>query len=181
MSRVRNLVLIALLLISSLAYGQDIMVSANKETDFSKYKTVVFQGWQKESDKQLNEFDQERLINAFRDEFMKRGITKDEENPDMAVTLYLVLGESKSVTQYNNWRVATGYGRPQDMSTHTVTEDNFKVGTLVVDIYDAKSKEQIWKATMQKVVQEKPKKREKSIPKAIAKLMKKYPVKPVKK
>ena len=181
MLRVKNLLFIALLLVSTLTYSQDIMISKDDNADFSKYKTVIFEGWQKESDKQLNEFDQERLINAFRDEFQKRGITKDEENPDMAVTLYLVVGDSKSVTQYDRWRVQTGYGRPQDNSTHHVTEENFRVGTLVVDIYDIATKDKIWQATMQKIIQEKPQKREKSIPKAIAKLMKKYPVKPVKK
>ena len=53
-------------------------------------------------------------------------------------------------------------------------------GTLVVDLFDGESKEQIWQSVATKTVSEKPEKREKSIPKGVKKTMKKFPIAPVK-
>lgn len=53
--------------------------------------------------------------------------------------------------------------------------------SFVVDIYDAKSKKLVWQGVSQKEIKENASKRAKSIPKAAKKIMKKYPVKIVKK
>jgi hypothetical protein len=61
------------------------------------------------------------------------------------------------------------------------SERDYKFGTIVIDFYDEQSKHLFFRGTLQTEVHEKAKKREKSIPKNVAKLMKKYPVKPIKK
>ena len=49
-------------------------------------------------------------------------------------------------------------------------------GTMVMDVFDEKSGDQIWQGVAAGTVPEKPEKREKSIPKTVAALMKKFPV-----
>ena len=61
-------------------------------------------------------------------------------------------------------------------STTSYSENDYLKGTLVMDAFDEESGEQIWQGVAKATVQEKPEKREKSIPKTIAALMKKFPV-----
>ena len=65
-------------------------------------------------------------------------------------------------------------------ATTTYNERDYREGTIVIDFYDEETKLLVFQGTLQSEVQEKAKKREKTIPKNIANLMKKYPVKPAK-
>ena len=56
---------------------------------------------------------------------------------------------------------------------------HYNEGTLVIDFYDAVKKNLIFQGTLTTVVKDKPQKREKSIPENVAKLMKKYSIKPI--
>ncbi len=161
----------------------------DKDTDFSKYKTYAFAGWQKDSDQQLNDLDKRRILDAFKSEFDARDMTLVKSNPDATVTLYIVLEDKTSVTAYAHYNGAFGYGGGfgygvagpgMASSTTHYNEEDYTVGTLVVDMYDEEGKNLIWEGILNKTLKSNPKKREKSIPKNIGKVMKGYPVKPVK-
>jgi hypothetical protein len=49
-----------------------------------------------------------------------------------------------------------------------------------MDVFDSETKELIWQGVATGTVNEKPEKREKSIPKMVKKLMKKFPISPAK-
>jgi hypothetical protein len=66
-------------------------------------------------------------------------------------------------------------------ATTSLSENDYRVGTLVIDMYDTAEKKLIWQGDMTTDVQEKSQKREKTIPKNIGKLMKKFPIAPLKK
>ena len=70
-------------------------------------------------------------------------------------------------------------GAGMGSATTTYSERDYREGTIVIDFYDEQTKGLIFQGTLQTEVKEKAKKREKTIPKNIAKLMKKYPVKPI--
>lgn len=167
------------------SYGQ-VRSDYDKDTDFSKYKTYTFQGWEKDSDQQLNDFDKQRITDAFKHELQIREITHEDSNPDVGITLFVVVDERTSKTAYTNYNGGMGYGRSwgwgagMGSSTTTYSERDYTVGTIVIDFYDEQTKELVFQGTLQTEVKEKAKQREKSIPKNVAKLMKKYPVKPVK-
>ncbi len=160
----------------------------DKNVDFTKYSTFTFLGWQEESDKQINEFDRERILQAFKNELNARGLTRNDDNPDVAITLFLVFDQKTSITAYSNYNGGMGYGAGRwgwgmgmGSSTTSYSEDDYLEGTLVIDFYDVKSKELVFQGIMTKTVMENPKNRDSTIPKAINKLMKTYPVKPAKK
>ena len=48
-----------------------------------------------------------------------------------------------------------------------------------MDVFDEASGDQIWQAVAAKTITENPDKREKSIPKVVAALMKEFPIEPV--
>ncbi|MEH0154855.1 DUF4136 domain-containing protein [Limibacter armeniacum] len=179
----KTLVVLVLVLLGTTAFSQ-VKSDYDKDTDFSKYKTYSFAGWQKNSDQQLNDFDKERIQSALKSEFDKRGMTLTEGDADAKIALYLVLDKKTSTTAYTDYMGGMGYG-PRwgwgmgpgfGAATTTYNESDYTEGTLVVDMYDASDSKLIWQGVMTTIANEKPKKREKSIPKKIKKLMHQFPV-----
>jgi len=183
----KKIKLISLLLsLAVVGYAQKVTVDSDKTVDMSGYKTFSFLGWQNDSDKILNDLDKQRLLEAFQAEFTKRVITEVKENPDMDISLYIVVSKETSTTAYTSY-MGGGFGRGYrggawggGYATTSYSENDYLQGTLVIDVYDPKSKKLIWEAVATGTINEKPQKREKSIPKAVKKLMKKFPVEPVK-
>jgi len=155
----------------------------DKNADFSQYRTYHFAGWQNESDQILNDFDKKRITDAIISEFANRNMELVESDGDAAITLFIVVEDKKSTTAYTNYVGGMGYrgvgwGYGMGSASTSYTENDYRVGTLVIDMYDEESKQLAWQGVIQTTVQEKPKKREKTIPKNIKKLMKGYPVQP---
>ena len=71
-------------------------------------------------------------------------------------------------------RYNRGWG--QGYATTTFSEEDYLEGTLVLDVFDGKTRDQVWQGVATGTVTEDPGKREKAIPRNIAALMKKYPV-----
>jgi hypothetical protein len=165
----------------------------DKAADFSQYKTYHFLGWAEESNKILNRFDQERIQNAFANEFSNRNLTFVESNGDMAVSLFIVVDKKTSVTAYTNsmnaggwgygagWGWYGGYGGVgMGTSTTTYSENDYLEGTLIVDVYDTKTKKMIWQSVGQKTIDDNPKNADRNVAYVAEKMMKPFPIEPVK-
>jgi hypothetical protein len=74
------------------------------------------------------------------------------------------------------WRRFGGGG----FGESTTTEEDYKEGTLVIDLYDAKTKQLIWRGSTQGMVSDKAEKNEKNLEKGVAKMFKKFPPSPEK-
>ena len=122
-----------------------------------------------------------------------RGMTYDESNPDVGITLYIVIENKTSTTAYTNYNGGMGYGMGRyggwgyggmgmgmGSATTTYSENDYQQGTTVIDFYDEGTKKLVFQGVFSKKVTENPKKRDKTIPKNVKKLMAKYPVKPIK-
>ena len=70
------------------------------------------------------------------------------------------------------WR---GWGGAGGMGTATTTESEYLVGTLVVDIFDAKTKSLMFRGTAQDELSDKPDKNVKKLAKASDKMFKDFP------
>jgi len=176
-------ILFASLLLTNLSFSQ-VTADYDKNADFSKYQTYSIAGWQQDSDKILTDFDKKRIIDALNAEFAKRGLELVENNADAIITLFIVVDNKTSTTAYTTYNGGMGYGARwgwgmgMGTSTTNYTENDYKEGTFVVDMYDKEGKHLVWQGVIQSVVEENPQKREKTIPKKMKKLMKKYPASP---
>ena len=165
----------------------------DKTVDFTQLKTFEYYGWAAESDKIINQLEKDRIEAAFGDEFKKRGLEYVESGGDMIVVLFIM---TENKTQYNATTTGMGYGgyggyygygpgwgwgpgMGMSMSSTTVSEYNYTVGTLVIDIYHAGDEKLIWESIGTKTVDDNPQTREKNLPKSIAAIMAPYPVKPI--
>lgn len=163
----------------------------DKEADFSKFKMYNFAGWVDGSDKLMNELDKKRILDAFGAEFDKRDMTHVDEEGDVTITLFIVLDQKTSRSAYTNYTGGMGYGGRMGYgygsygmggsSTTTIEEYDYVDGTMIIDIYDNITKKLVWQAIWKSEVNDNPKRRDKTVPKNVKKLMKTYPIKPVKK
>lgn len=177
---------LALMLITNLSFAQ-VKSDYDKEVDFTQYKSYTFAGWQDDSDKILNDFDKKRILDALKSEFSNRGmeLVKADGDADAVITLFIVVNQKTSTTAYTDFNGGMGYrgrwgwgmGAGMASATTTYSENDYTEGTLVIDMYDTDGKHLLWQGVITSTVQEKPEKREKTIPKKMAKLMKSYPVK----
>lgn len=173
-----------------------VVTDYDKSVDFSKYKTIQYYGWAKNSGEILNRFDKERIEQAFAEEFRKRGMEIVKDNGDLVVALYVVTKEKTEKTAtttsmgggyagygwgYRRFGYGPAWGWGGGTSYTTISEDDYTVGTLVVAVYDAKEKKLIWQSIGKKTLSENTNNREDRINKAVAKIMSKYPVPPIKK
>lgn len=187
MKTIKLFTFIALAAMISSCSTVKVVADMDKTVDFTKYETYSFLGWQDNSGKLLNDFDKKRLRDAFVSEFEARGMKSVPENGDMDITLYIVVDQKTSTTAYTNYYGgAGGYGGYNrygggwgyGAATTTYSESDYLEGTLVMDVFDGESKDQVWQGIATSTVVENPDKREKSIPAKISALMKKFPVQP---
>ncbi len=183
-----------LLAIAITACGSSVSVTSDydKTADFTAYKTFTYYGWADNSDKILTSFDKERIETAFGNEFSNRGWTINQTNGDAIVSLFIVVDQKTSYTSYTDhyndgmyggmyasrYGYGRGYGMGMGSSTTTTTQNDYEVGTLIVDVFDAKTKKQIWQGIGKKTVSENKTKREERIKEGVAKIMEAFPVPP---
>lgn len=185
MKTIQFFLVIALVALTSSCSSVKVLADMDKTVDFSAYKTYSFLGWQDDSGKILNDVDKKRLRDAFVSEFEARGMKAVPENGDIDITLFIVVDKKTSVTAYTNY-YGGGYGRYSrygggwgyGFASTTYSENDYLEGTLVMDVFDGKSKGQVWQGVATSTIVENPDKREKYIPAKVSALMKKYPVQP---
>jgi hypothetical protein len=56
-----------------------------------------------------------------------------------------------------------------------ITEQDYKAGTLVIDMYDAKTRQLLWRGSAEGTLSDKPAKNENKLDKAVAKMFKDFP------
>ncbi|MFD2200926.1 DUF4136 domain-containing protein [Shivajiella indica] len=161
-----------------------VITDYNTKTDFSKFKSFSFYQL---TDKGpgLSELNQQRIINAIRDEMLKKGFKEDLNNPDLLVNATAIVTEEKQLTSTNYYNYG-GYYRPYrwgpsyaGSTVYSVSE--LREGSLVIDIIDASSKHLIWQSTGNKEIDTGLKKAETEIPAAVEKILADFPPQPEKK
>ncbi len=153
------------------------------EVDFSKYKTFQY----KETDGNIadtNQLGDQRIVAGIKREMTGKGFTEVGSSPDVYVTYH---GEDKenisldtTTTGYGGYRYGPGWGWGRGgigMASSTTTVRTYTQGTLIVDIWDAKAKELIWRGVVSDTISESPQKNVEKVNKGLAKMFKNYPPK----
>ena len=104
-----------------------------------------------------------------------KGWTQVDSGGDVAIVIRTTQTQRQLQTFYSGfgggWRWR-GFG---GMGESTTTEQDYKEGTLVVDLYDAKTKQLIWRGSAESMLSDKADKNEKNLDKGVAKMFKKFP------
>jgi hypothetical protein len=171
-------VICAVMVWAATAAAQDIRYNFLSGTEFSKYKTYK---WVRVPDVQYpNSIIDDQITRAIEAQLALKGLTKNDENPDLYVVYQVAVNQEKQWNAYStggdHWGWG-GWGGWGGMQTTTATSSTINVGTLNVDLYDVSNKKQVWRGQATKTLGsgKDPAKVEKNINKAMAKLFKKYP------
>jgi hypothetical protein len=179
-SRISIVVLVTglLLVCCVAASAQDIRFNYVQGTNFSQYKTYK---WVRIPKAQYpNSIMDEQIMRAIEAQLALKGLSKNEDNPDLYITYQVALNQEKQWNSYSSggdyWGWG-GWGGWGGMSTTTTTSSTINIGTISCDIYDVAQKKQIWRGDASKTLGsgKDPAKVQKNLNKAMAKLFKKYP------
>ncbi len=176
---VSALLMAALFMLAYSCSSVKVVTTSVEGVDFRQYKTIEYLGWSEGSEELVNQVDKDRIVEAVGAELRSRSFERADEGADLVISLFLVLNEETGFSDYNNhYEGYYGIGNFGGASTAPFEENEYTVGTLIIDILDAKTKLLVWQGIGTKTVDENPETREKSIPKSIAKIMAEFPVKP---
>jgi len=125
-----------------------------------------------------NQLSEDRAKNTVTQALTEKGWQPaDETTADALVLLHGATETKKSLnTFYSGGYGGYGWGGwGGGMGTATTTESEYRVGTLVVDIFDAKTKKLIFRGVGQDELSDKPEKNTKKLEKGVAKIFKNFP------
>jgi len=160
-----------LLLVSTGAHAQKVNVDFDKDADFSTYSTFAVALNQSEPPR--NPLMAQRALKGVSYHLTLKGLREVEESPDLFVVVYGILDQEKQLN-VSGYGYGGRWGR-YGGGTATATTSTYNVGTLVVDIYDAQTKQIIWRGVGSDTISDKPEKNEKKLNKALEKMFKKFP------
>ncbi len=165
------LVILATLGCSSLKVNQDWDRSAN----FSQYKTYAWQD-SGETVRDVSPLIHERVVAAIDQQMSAKGFQKTESNPDVYVTYMSDDDEQLRIdTKHFGYRMGSAWYWGGGRGTSTSTVRSYTKGTLVLDMWDARAKQLIWRATASDIVSENPEKNTTKVNKAVARMFAKFP------
>jgi uncharacterized protein DUF4136 len=174
--RMKALVMtIAAALFGAIALAQSVTYDFDKTTDFSKFRTYTWVRGTTLTDP-LNH---QRVVNAIDVQLSAKGLNNVETagEPDLLVAYHASFDKD---LQINGFSSGWGGYRFGGHRSGTARAEEILVGTLVVDIVNARTKTIVWRGTAAKDVDvnAKPDVRDRNINKAADKLFKNYPPKP---
>jgi hypothetical protein len=169
----RNTVVCTLFLVAMLGavFAQQVKTDFDHQTNFSQYKTY---SWQEI--KAADSLWDPRIKSAVDAQLAAKGWTQVEKGGDVAIVAIATTQTERTLQTFydgmgGGWRWR-GFG---GMGEATTTEQDYKEGTLLVDMYDAKTKQLIWRGSAEDTVSNKEENNEKNLNKAVAKMFKKFP------
>ncbi len=173
---------IAALAIPVLAAAQKVSYDYEKSANFPSFKTYAHKDGTKVGQPLIDD----RIIAAIEAQLAEKGFTKSESNPDVFVVYHVAFDKQKDISTYSSG-YGGGYG-PYGWgwgggawagTTSTTQVRDILVGTMVIDVADAKKGQLVWRGMGVKEVQTQanPEKRDKSINNAVKKIFKNYPPK----
>ena len=173
---------IAIVLTPALALAQKVSYDYDKTANFAGFKTYAH----KDGTKVGQQLIDDRIVAAIDAEMAAKGFTKSESSPDVFVVYHVAFDKQQDISTYSSGysggygRYGWGYGGGwAGGGTSTTQVRDILVGTLVIDMADAKKNQVAWRGMGVKEVdtQAKPEKRDKSINNAMKKIFKNYPPK----
>lgn len=175
--------LLGLLFLSSCT-SVKVLADYDKEADFNSYKSYAF--YKTGIDKaQISDLDKKRILSAIDTEMSSRGFVKSQQ-PDILISIFTL--EKEKVNVYNNnfgygWGWGWGWGGwnpwlwggPGFYGGSGVSTDT--VGSLYIDLIDAKNKELVWQGRGVGTLNNtrKVEKKEERIKEFVSQILQKYP------
>ena len=151
----------------------------DQQADFSSYKT--FSWFDSDTNvRDTSPLAHQRFIDAVEGQLRTKGFQRVDSNPDVVMTYNAEESQEMSLdTTYmgGGWGYGPGmYGGMGMGGSTTTTVRKYNVGTIVLDMWDAKEKHLVWRGIVSDTVSDNPQKNASKIATAAQKLFENYPL-----
>jgi hypothetical protein len=154
----------ALLVAPATAFAQNVNVDSDRNAPFAQFRTYAWTA----GTPSANPLAENHIRAAVGSQLAAHGFTLSA-TPDVFVATIVVAQEYPE-------RVANGFGGGQVFGgDRTPSVQTYETGTLIVDLYDARSKQLVWRATGADTLNDKSIKNTAKMNKAVAKMFEQYP------
>jgi Domain of unknown function (DUF4136) len=162
------------LLFASASFAQQVKTDYDRSANFGQYKTY---SWEKVQTQDQLWVD--RIKAAVNTALAAKGLTPVESGGDIAIIAIEMTKNQQTLNTFYDgfgggwgWRRGGGLGGFGDATT---TTENYKVGTLVVDLFDAHTKKLIWRGSASDTLSDKSDKNIKNLDKGVQKMFDHFP------
>jgi hypothetical protein len=163
---------IMLLFVSALS-AQQVKTDYDRNANFAQYKTF---SW--EQVKTKDPLDVDRIKSAVNGALTAKGWTQVDSGGDVSIVAMEITREGQTLNTFYDgfgggwgWRRFGGGG----LGEATTTTDTYKIGTLVVDLFDTKTKQLLWRGSSSDTLSNNSEKNIKNLDKGVEKLFKNFP------
>ena len=154
--------------------AQQVKTDYDRSANFGQYKTY---SW--EQIKTQDPLMVDRIKSAVKTTLAAKGYTEVPSDGDLSLVAMETTRDQQTLdTFYNNFGGGWRWGGFGDATT---TTENYKVGTLVVDLFDTKTKTLVWRGSASDTLSNKSEKNIDNLDKGVEKMFKKFPPDPSKK
>jgi len=159
------------LAIACSASAQKLFIDYDHKAPFSDYRTYK---WLRKP-QSPDPFMADRIVEAVNAQLSARGWHESRDQADVGITANVATRRARTVERFYSgapgwgwrWRWRPGYV--------TTTVNSYPMGSLVIDIFDAKDKGIVWRGAATQALSANPDKNTKKLSKAVEKLFKKFP------
>jgi Domain of unknown function (DUF4136) len=171
-TRNKVIVLIGLaLFLANVSFAQQVKTDYDRAANFSKYKTY---SWEKVQTPDPLWVD--RIKAAVNAALAAKGWTQVESGGDISIIAMEINRNHQTLNTFYDdfgggwrWRGFGGFGES------TTTPETYTVGTLVVDLFDAKTKMLVWRGVSSGMLSDKSDKNIKNLSKGVEKMFQHFP------
>src|SRR6202162_6431637 len=160
-----------MLLFAGRVSAQQVKTDYDRSANFAQYKTY---SW--EHVKTQDALDVDRIKSAVNTALAAKGWTQVDSNGDVSVVAMEITRDQQTLNTFYagfgggwRWRGFGGIGEA------TTTTETYKVGTLVVDLFDAKTKQLVWRGNSSDTLSNDSNKNIQNLDKDVEKMFKKFP------
>jgi hypothetical protein len=165
--------LIGMILLAGTASAQQVKTDYDRSANFAQYKTY---SWEHVMTRDALAVD--RIKAAVNAALAAKGWTQVDSGGDVSIVAMEITRNQQTLNTFYDgfaggwgWRRFGGGG----FGEATTTTDTYKVGTVVVDLFDTKTKQLVWRASASDTLSNNSDKNIKNLDKGVEKMFKNFP------
>lgn len=161
----------SILFLAGISSAQQVKTDYDRSANFSQYKTY---SW--EQVKTKNALDVDRIKNAANAVLQTKGWTQVDSGGDVSVVAMEITREQQTLnTFYDGFGGGWWWGGFGDLGEATTTTGTYTVGTLVIDLFDTRTKKLLWRGSSRDTLSNNSNKNIRNLSKGVQKMFRHFP------
>jgi hypothetical protein len=173
---VKSLLIVLFFVLTAASFAQQVKTDYDHNANFGQYKTY---SWEKVQTRDPLLVD--RIKDAVNRTLTAKGWTQADSGGDVSIVAMEITQQQQTLNTFYDgfgggwgWRRFGGGG----FGDATTTTETYQVGTLVVDLFDSKSKNLIWRSSSSDTLSNNANKNTKNLDKGVQKMFEHFPPEP---